>query len=66
MRASELKENFVGQLNGVVNDLNALEGQIAAKKEIAIKLKGAIEALDILISGETPEVKEDTPQEETK
>ena len=66
MRASELKENFVGQLNGVVNDLNALEGQIVAKKEVAIKLKGAIEALDILISGETPEVKEDTPQEETK
>lgn len=66
MRASELKENFVGQLNGVVNDLNALDSQIAAKKEVAIKLKGAIEALDILISGETPEVKEDTPQEETK
>lgn len=65
MRASELKENFVGQLNGVINDLNSLESQIGAKKEVAIKLKGAIEALDILISGESTEVTAET-SEETK
>lgn len=48
MTAAELKENFTNQLNGVISDINNLEAQINAKKEMAIKLKGALEALQIL------------------
>ena len=48
MTAAELKENFTNQLNSVIGDINNLEAQISAKKEMAIKLKGALEALQIL------------------
>lgn len=48
MTPTELKENFTNQLNTVISDINNLEAQINAKKEMAIKLKGALEALQIL------------------
>lgn len=44
----ELKENFTNQFNQIVEDIKNLESQISAKKEIALKLKGAIEGLEIL------------------
>ena len=59
MRASELKENFIGQLNTIISEIGTLEGQISAKRESAVKLKGAIEALDILINNETSDIKEE-------
>lgn len=52
MTPAELKENFTNQLNTVISDINNLEAQINAKKEMAIKLKGALEALQILESSE--------------
>jgi hypothetical protein len=58
MTATELKENFTNQLNGVISDINNLEAQIGAKKEMAIKLKGALEALQILETTEEVETEE--------
>jgi hypothetical protein len=48
MNAKELQENFTNQFNAVVEDINSLESQLVSKKEIALKLKGALEALKIL------------------
>lgn len=48
MNQTELKENFKEKLNIAVSEINNLEAQIAAKRELALKLKGAIEALEIL------------------
>lgn len=57
MNQTELKENFKEKLNIAVSEINNLEAQIAAKRELALKLKGAIEALEIL---EQQEDKEET------
>lgn len=48
MDAKELEQNFINQFNTVVDEINNLESQLTAKKEIALKLKGALEALKIL------------------
>lgn len=48
MNAQELKENFTNQFNAVVDEIGNLESQLVVKKEMALKLKGAIEALNIL------------------
>jgi hypothetical protein len=62
MNAQELKENFTNQFNAVVDEIGNLESQLVAKKEMALKLKGALEALNIL---EPPEVVE-APEQETE
>lgn len=48
MDAKELEQNFITQFNTVVDEISNLESQLTAKKEIALKLKGALEALKIL------------------
>ena len=48
MNAKELEQNFINQFNTVVDEINNLETQLTAKKELALKLKGALEALKIL------------------
>lgn len=48
MNQTDLKENFKEKLTVAVSEINNLEAQIAAKRELALKLKGAIEALEIL------------------
>lgn len=60
MNAQELKENFTNQFNAVVDEIGNLESQLVAKKEMALKLKGALEALNIL---EPPEVVAESEQE---
>jgi hypothetical protein len=60
MNAQELKENFTNQFNSVVTEIGNLESQLVAKKELALKLKGALEALNIL---EPPEVVEELEPE---
>jgi hypothetical protein len=60
MNAQELKENFTNQFNAVVAEINNLESQLTAKREMALKLKGALEALNIL---EPPEVVEELEPE---
>lgn len=51
MEHTELKENFTNQFNTVIDEIKNLESQLTAKREMALKLKGAIEALTILESG---------------
>ena len=60
MNAQELKENFTNQFNAVVDEIGNLESQLTAKREMALKLKGALEALNIL---EPPEVVEELEPE---
>lgn len=60
MNPQELKENFTNQFNSVIDEINNLESQLTAKKEMALKLKGALEALAIL---ETKEEETEEPQE---
>lgn len=48
MNASELRNNFTTQLNSILEEIKDLETQISNKREIALKLKGAIEGLEIL------------------
>lgn len=58
MDAKQLEENFTNQFNVVIDEIKNLESQLTAKKELALKLKGALEALTIL------ETKEETPETE--
>lgn len=52
MNAKELEENFTNQFNTVIDEIKNLESQLTAKREMALKLKGALEALTILETGE--------------
>lgn len=54
MNARDLEENFTNQFNAVVDEIKNLESQLTAKRELALKLKGALEALTILEKGESP------------
>ncbi len=58
MDAKQLEENFTNQFNTVIDEIKNLEAQLTSKRELALKLKGAIEALNILEKGE-----EETPEE---
>lgn len=58
MDAKQLEENFTNQFNTVIDEIKNLEAQLTAKRELALKLKGALEALTILEKGE-----EETPEE---
>jgi len=61
MNAKELEENFTNQFSTVVDEIKNLESQLNAKRELALKLKGALEALTILENGEPPQ--EESPEE---
>ena len=45
---SALRENFTAQFNTAGEEIKKLEAEVLTKKELALKLKGAIEALDLL------------------
>ncbi len=44
----ELLKNFKEQQATLAEDLRKLDGELAQKKELYVKLQGAIEAIDIL------------------
>lgn len=52
MDVKQLEENFTNQFNSVIDEIKNLESQLTAKREHALKLKGAIEALAILENSE--------------
>jgi hypothetical protein len=62
MDAKQLEENFTNQFNTVIDEIKNLEAQLSAKRELALKLKGAIEALNILEKSDEEQV-EETPEE---
>ena len=48
MEPATLRENFTTQLETAITDIKNLEAQLQAKRELALKLKGALEAIDII------------------
>ena len=48
MNPDNLKENLAAQLSAVVEEIKTLEAQMTTAREKALKLKGALEALDLL------------------
>ena len=48
MTPEQLKENFTAQFSTVIEEIKNLEAQLAAKREHALKLKGALETLELL------------------
>ena len=55
MTPEQLKENFTAQFNTAIEDIKNLEAQLNAKREQALKLKGALETLELLGQEETTE-----------
>jgi hypothetical protein len=58
---SALRENFISQFNSAVEEIKKLETEVLTKKELALKLKGAVEALDLLQEPTEVTTKEDSP-----
>ena len=55
MTPEQLKENFTAQFSTVIEEIKNLEAQLAAKREHALKLKGALETLELLEQQEAPQ-----------
>ena len=61
MTPEELLKNFKEQQATVAEELRKLDSELTQKKELYVKLQGAIEAIDILAPEKTSE--ETTPTE---
>ena len=48
MEPATLRENFTNQLETALTEIKNLEAQLQARRELALKLKGALEAIDII------------------
>ena len=55
MTPEQLKENFTAQFSTAIEEIKNLEAQLAAKREHALKLKGALETLELLEQQEVPQ-----------
>lgn len=53
MEPTSLKENFTAQLEKLEKEIGQLRTALAQRQELAIKLQGAIEAMQLQL-GETP------------
>jgi hypothetical protein len=53
MEPTALKENFTAQLEKLEKEIGQLRTALAQRQELAIKLQGAIEAMQLQL-GETP------------
>lgn len=53
MEPKELKENFISQLEKIEGEISKLRAALAQRQELAVKLQGAIEAMQIQL-GENP------------
>lgn len=61
MEPQELKENFQNQLQKLRQEIEQLRSALAQRQELAIKLQGAIEAMQLQLGeepGSEPEVVE--------
>jgi hypothetical protein len=56
MTPEQLLENFKTQQQSVAEELRKLETELLQKKEIYVKLQGAIEGLELLDQEQTKEV----------
>jgi hypothetical protein len=62
MEPQSLKENFSSQLEKLEDEINKLRRALAQRQELAIKLQGAIEAMQIQL-GEEPGTEDDVVEE---
>ena len=53
MNPQELKENFISQLEKLEKEIGQLRNALAQRQELAVKLQGAIEAMQLQL-GEQP------------
>jgi len=61
MEPQELKENFKTQLEKLRQEIEQLRSALAQRQELAIKLQGAIEAMQLQL-GEEPGSEEAEPE----
>ena len=61
MEPATLRENFTTQFETALAEIKNLEAQLVAKRELALKLKGALEAIDIM---DPPPAVEETAEAE--
>ena len=55
MEPATLRENFTTQLETALSEIKNLEAQLQARRELALKLKGALEAIDLIEPPAVPE-----------
>lgn len=55
MTPEQLLENFQAQKTRVAEEARTLENELAQKKELYLKLQGAIEAMQLQLGGEASE-----------
>lgn len=67
MTPEQLLENFKSQQSQLADDIRKLDVELAQKKELYIKLQGAIEGLEILNPpSEEPEESEEAQSADTE
>jgi hypothetical protein len=55
MEPEQLLENFKNQQSQVMEEIRKLDTELAQKKELYVKLQGAIEGLELLNTSTEPE-----------
>jgi len=55
MEPEQLLENFKNQQSQVMEEIRKLDTELAQKKELYVKLQGAIEGLELLNTNTEPE-----------
>ena len=63
MEPKELKENFTAQLEKIVKEIDQLRAQLGQRQELALKLQGAIEAMQLQLPDEAPEATDEGTEE---
>jgi hypothetical protein len=63
MTPEQLLENFKTQQTQIMEEIRKLDSELAQKKELYVKLQGAIEGLTLLTPEETPTESEDSQME---
>jgi len=58
MEPTSLKENFVAQLEKLDKEISQLRQALAQRQELALKLQGAIEAMQLQLGEEPGETSE--------
>jgi hypothetical protein len=56
MTSEQLLENFKTQQTEVMNEIRQLDEELSKKKELYVKLQGAIEGLELLATKEEDDV----------
>jgi len=58
MTPEQLLENFKTQQQTIADEIRKLDSELAQKKELYVKLQGALEGLGLLTTGEETPVEE--------